>query len=50
MRARGLIVRNMGDVIALCPPYIISDAQIDEMVAGLETALDEVHNRQIANG
>jgi len=27
----GLIVRNIGDVIAFCPPLVITPAQIDEM-------------------
>ena len=36
----GLIVRNMGDTIAVCPPLVISEAQIDEMFAKLSLALD----------
>jgi 4-aminobutyrate---pyruvate transaminase len=41
-RAHGLIVRAMGDVIALSPPYIMDDAQVVEMVATLARALDDV--------
>jgi 4-aminobutyrate---pyruvate transaminase len=41
-RARGLIVRNMGDVIALSPPYILEEAHIDTIVTTLRDALDEV--------
>ena len=41
-RERGLIVRNMGDAIALSPPFIIEPEQIDELVARLTQALDEV--------
>jgi 4-aminobutyrate--pyruvate transaminase len=41
-RKRGLIVRNMGDVIALCPPFIVTDIEIKMIVSKLEAALDEV--------
>jgi 4-aminobutyrate--pyruvate transaminase len=39
--ANGLISRAMGDTMALCPPLIISDAQIDEIFSKLELALNE---------
>jgi 4-aminobutyrate--pyruvate transaminase len=45
-RSHGLIVRNMGDVIALSPPYIMSESQVLEMVATLATALDDVAANQ----
>jgi beta-alanine--pyruvate transaminase len=32
---RGLLVRQTGDIIALSPPLIISEAQIDELISGL---------------
>lgn len=38
---RGLIVRAVGDAVALCPPYIISDAQIDEVFELLAQGLDD---------
>ncbi len=39
--ARGLIVRALGgNSLALCPPLIISDAQIDEIIDKLGGALD----------
>ena len=38
----GLIVRAIGDVIAVCPPLIISEEQIDEMFNILEASLTEV--------
>jgi 4-aminobutyrate--pyruvate transaminase len=28
---RGLIVRNLGDTVALCPPLIITEAQLNEL-------------------
>jgi 4-aminobutyrate--pyruvate transaminase len=36
----GLIVRNLGDSIALCPPLIITEAQVDDMFDRLTRALD----------
>ena len=39
--ANGLILRALGDTLAVCPPLIISDAQVDELFAKLEPALDE---------
>ncbi len=37
----GLIVRALGDSLALCPPLIITDEQVDEVFSKLEAALDE---------
>ena len=39
--AHGLITRNLGDSVALCPPLIVSDAQVDELFTKLEKALDD---------
>jgi 4-aminobutyrate--pyruvate transaminase len=39
--AHGLVVRPLGDAVALCPPLIIEPAQIDEMLARFERALRE---------
>lgn len=36
----GLIVRNMGDTIAVCPPLVISEGEMDELFAKLGKALD----------
>ncbi|MBL8674189.1 MAG: aspartate aminotransferase family protein [Rhodospirillales bacterium] len=38
--ANGLIVRNMGDRIAVCPPLIIDEKEIDELFDRLAKALD----------
>ena len=38
----GLICRPLGQSIVLCPPFIMTDAQIDDMFEKLGTALDEV--------
>ena len=37
----GLIIRNMGDSIAFCPPLIITEDQIDQMLDRFKTALDK---------
>ena len=38
---RGLIVRNLGDSIAFCPPIIITDAHVDEMFEKFSEALND---------
>jgi 4-aminobutyrate---pyruvate transaminase len=38
---RGLIVRAVGDVIALCPPFIVTPNQIDEIFSLLRLGLDD---------
>jgi len=40
-QANGLIVRNLGDTIALCPPLIISEGEIDELLRKFGKALEE---------
>ncbi len=39
-QAEGLIIRNLGDSIAVCPPMIITQAEIDELLARFGRALD----------
>ena len=39
--AHGLIVRAIGDTIAFCPPLIISEDEIAEMLRRFAMALDE---------
>ncbi|SMH56555.1 aspartate aminotransferase family protein [Azospirillum agricola] len=36
----GLIIRAMGDSIALCPPLVITEAEVNDMFDRLTTALD----------
>ena len=38
---RGLIVRAIGDTIALCPPFIVTSADIDEIFTKLRLGLDD---------
>ncbi len=40
-QANGLIVRNLQDTVALCPPLIISEGEIDELLGKFAKALDE---------
>ncbi len=37
----GLLIRPLGDTVAICPPLIISGDQIDELFGKLESALDK---------
>ena len=37
----GLIVRAIGDVVALCPPYVVTSADVDEIFAKLRLGLDD---------
>jgi 4-aminobutyrate--pyruvate transaminase len=39
-QAEGLIIRNLGDTVAVCPPMIITEAEIDELLARFARALD----------
>ena len=38
---QGLIVRAIGDVIALCPPFIVTPSDVDEIFAKLKRGLDD---------
>ena len=39
----GLVLRNLGDSIAICPPLIINETQIDELITKLGSALNQTH-------
>lgn len=39
---QGLICRPLGQSVVLCPPFIMTDAQMEEMFSKLETALNKV--------
>ena len=39
--ANGLIVRNLGDTIAFCPPLIISEDEIDQLLERFGKSLEE---------
>ena len=40
--AHGLIVRGIGDTIALCPPLIITETEIEDMIVRFGRTLDDV--------
>ena len=46
----GVIFRNLGDTIAACPPMIITEAQIDELLDGFAKALAETEAWVAAEG
>ena len=37
--AHGLVVRPLGEAVALCPPLVITPAEIDDMLARFTRAL-----------
>jgi len=40
-QAHGLIVRAIGDSVAVCPPYIVTEEQVEEIFALFERGLDD---------
>jgi 4-aminobutyrate--pyruvate transaminase len=46
-RDNGLILRVIGDRVGFAPPFIMSEAEIDDMVARFGRTLDEAH-RELA--
>ncbi|WP_321392088.1 aminotransferase [Emcibacter sp.] len=41
----GLVLRNLGDVIAICPPLVITEPEIDELVDKLGKSLDSAQEK-----
>jgi 4-aminobutyrate--pyruvate transaminase len=50
LQERGAILRAIGDTIAICPPMIINEAELDELFDRLEASLDECENWVRAEG
>ncbi|HBK90263.1 MAG TPA: aspartate aminotransferase family protein, partial [Parvularcula sp.] len=46
-RSRGLLVRALGDTIAFCPPLVISESDLNSVVARFGEALDAAGKRLI---
>jgi len=42
LQERGVILRNMLDAIAICPPLIVNNSQIDELVGTIAGVLDDM--------
>jgi 4-aminobutyrate--pyruvate transaminase len=40
-QANGLIVRSLGDTVAVCPPLVITEGELDELLRRFTRALDE---------
>ncbi|MDK9694878.1 MAG: aspartate aminotransferase family protein [Siculibacillus sp.] len=45
LQERGVVGRAMGDALAFCPPMIITERQVDDMVDILEASLEEAKRR-----
>lgn len=41
-RSEGLVTRALGDTLALCPPLVIAQNELDEIILRLATALDRL--------
>ncbi len=48
--ANGLVMRHVGDKMIICPPLVISQAEIDELVALALKTLDQTHAHLRAEG
>ena len=44
-----MITRGMGDNINLCPPLIITEGEIDDLLARIKLALDDAWARVAAD-
>ncbi len=40
---KGLIIRPAGNVLIMCPPFIISKSEVDMIVEALRAGLDQTH-------
>jgi 4-aminobutyrate--pyruvate transaminase len=45
--SEGLIVRAIGDTIAFCPPLIISEAEVHELLLRFHKTLDRLKSYQV---
>jgi 4-aminobutyrate--pyruvate transaminase len=43
-QGHGVITRGIGDTLSLCPPLIINEVLIDELMMRIERALDETYS------
>ena len=42
LQDRGVITRNMADALAICPPMIVSQGHVDELVGALAGMLEDL--------
>jgi 4-aminobutyrate--pyruvate transaminase len=40
-QAHGLIVRAIGDAVAVCPPFVVTEEQVEEIFVLFERGLDD---------
>jgi 4-aminobutyrate--pyruvate transaminase len=45
LQQNGALCRNMGDAIAFCPPLIITEKQVDDLLAITKRSLDEAEKQ-----
>jgi len=43
-KVHGVIIRGLGDVISLCPPLIITEPEIEDLLARIGRALDDTYS------
>ncbi len=48
LASHGVIIRNIMDAVALCPPLIIEPKQIDDLADAIERSLEDVHSEMAA--
>ena len=41
----GLILRNIGDIQALCPPLVIADHEVEEIVTRMQRVVERANER-----
>ena len=47
---RGVLIRAAPDAVYVCPPLIITKAEIDELVDALSAALDDGYAEAVRRG
>lgn len=47
---RGVILRSLGDTLTMAPPLIISEGEIEELLAAVRAALEETHDHARRQG
>lgn len=43
--SNGLVMRAVGDTMIICPPLVISHAEVDELIDKVQLTLDMTHNK-----
>jgi 4-aminobutyrate--pyruvate transaminase len=48
LQQNGVIARNMADALAFCPPLIITEAEVDQLIDAIGASLDQTAKQQRA--